>query len=1012
MTPAEIKRFVQHHYGFVPQKIRHLPGELDENMYLSRAEGQAFVLKISHKEENQATLDMQVQALLALSDEVPELSLPQPVPTLNGHWMEQAEVKGEKRWFRLISWVDGRLWAEVKPHDAGLLESLGRCCAQLSRGLSSFDHPAAHRWIKWDLAQAAWVEPHLPELEQEAQPQLASRAWEAWDQQLRPRLPRLKRQVCHNDANDYNVLVGTASPTQLTVKGLIDFGDMVYTYRLAELAIAAAYALMHKPDPLSALLPLVKGFHQEHALEPVEMEALWPLIGLRLLTSVTAAALNRRDHPDNAYLEISEGPAWALLQRMQAIPSALAHYHIRWACGLDPCPARKTFDAWAASHHQAWGPLFQTPYDPAAIHVLDLSVGSPELGHPARYETDEGLNACVQRTLEVHGAVLGIGRYGEVRSLYTTDRYEVDGNQGPRWRTHHIGLDVFLPAGTPVCAPLPGTIHSFANNDHERDYGPTLILAHELQEGFTLYTLYGHLSLASMENWEIGRRFETGEVLGTLGAPCENGGWPPHLHLQLMLDLLGHSGDFPGVAFPEQADVMKSICPDPGQLVNLPFQALLPSPVADVDALLAKRQRLLGPNLSLSYEQPLHLLRGYGAYLYDRDGRRYLDTVNNVPHVGHQHLRVVQAAQAQLAVLNTNTRYLHQTVLDYAEALLATLPEELSVVYFVNSGSEANELALRMARAYSGKEDLLVMEQGYHGHTQACVELSSYKFDGKGGHGAPAHVHKVPIPDTFRGPHRGASPESGRAYAGYVREILEALRAQGKGVAAFFCESMLSCGGQIVLPPTYLAEVYPLVRAAGGLCVADEVQVGLGRMGDAFWGFELQGVVPDVLTLGKPLGNGHPLGAVACTPAVADAFANGMEYFNTFGGNPVSCRIGLEVLRVVQEEGMQEQAREVGNYLKARLQALQPEFPLLGEVRGHGLFLGVELVRNPETRSPHPEAGHYLINRMRQQGVLMSTDGPDHNVLKIKPPMCFGRREADGLLAQLQEVLQEDVLMG
>jgi 4-aminobutyrate aminotransferase-like enzyme len=314
--------------------------------------------------------------------------------------------------------------------------------------------------------------------------------------------------------------------------------------------------------------------------------------------------------------------------------------------------------------------------------------------------------------------------------------------------------------------------------------------------------------------------------------------------------------------------------------------------------------------------------------------------VNNVAHVGHEHPLVVKAGQQQMAVLNTNTRYLHNNIRQYAEELLNTFPEPLSVVHFVNSGSEANELALRMAQAVSGQKDMLAVEVGYHGNTSGCVAVSSYKFDGKGGRGAPEHTHVVPLPDSFRGLYQGS--DTGSRYASHVGEQLDHIQSKGRNIAGFICESIISCGGQIELPEGYLKKSYDLVRAQGGICIADEVQVGCGRMGSVFWGFQLHSVIPDIVTIGKPIGNGHPLAAVVCTRQVADAFANGMEYFNTFGGNPVSCAIGSSVLRVIKEENLQENALDVGNYLKSELLGKQREYPIIGDVRGQGLFLGIE----------------------------------------------------------------------
>jgi len=423
--------------------------------------------------------------------------------------------------------------------------------------------------------------------------------------------------------------------------------------------------------------------------------------------------------------------------------------------------------------------------------------------------------------------------------------------------------------------------------------------------------------------------------------------------------------------------------------------------------LILYRKKHIGKSLSLSYDKPLKIVRGKGVFLIDHTGRKYLDTVNNVAHVGHEHPRVVKAGQKQMAVLNTNTRYLHDNIIAFVRELLETFPENLSVAHFVNSGSEANELALRMAKAFTGQKDMIAIEMGYHGNTSACIDISSYKFDRKGGAGCPEHTHIVPMPDSYRGIYRGK--DTTKKYAAHIQEQIKIIKEKGRGVAAFISESIMSCGGQIELPKHYLKLAYKVVRESGGVCIADEVQVGCGRLGSAFWGFELHDVVPDIVTIGKPIGNGHPLAVVVSTREVADAFANGMEYFNTFGGNPVSCAIGLEVLRVIKEEGLQENALLVGDYLKRGLLQLQKKFPIIGDVRGKGLFLGFEL--NGENKTPLGHKAAYLINRMKELGILMSSDGPDENVIKIKPPLVFSTKNADELLSMLSRVFKEKYML-
>jgi 4-aminobutyrate aminotransferase-like enzyme len=812
-------------------------------------------------------------------------------------------------------------------------------------------------------------------------------------------------------------VVRSAEPGEGIVIGLIDFGDTLRTATVSELAIAAAYAMMGKPDPLAAAAHVVAGYHAALPLTEAELAVLYPLIGGRLAMSVTNSAYQRAVDPENTYLQVSDAPAWALLGRLADTPPALAHYTFRAACGLPACPQTPAVEAWLRTHDHEMASVVDADLTGGKALVLDLSVGSRDLGNfPDFAATIPFTDQVVARMAEA-GAAVGVGRYDEARPIYTTDAYRVEGNDGPEWRAVHVGLDLFMEPGSPVFAPLDGVVHSFQDNAAPRDYGPTIILEHTVTgsagdgsaplDPLTFYTLYGHLSADSLPPLHEGLPVARGARIGSIGDAAENGGWPPHLHFQIITDLLGQRGDFPGVARPSQRPVSLSLSPDPNLICRIPDAAPAADP-ARADRILRFRRQHLGPNLSVSYRQPLEIVRGYLQHLYDADGRRYLDAVNNVPHVGHNHPRVVRAGQRQMAVLNTNTRYLHEDLARYAERLLATLPAALSVCYFVCSGSEANELALRLARAHTRRKDLVVVDVAYHGNTTSLVEISPYKFNGPGGAGAPDYVHVVPMPDVYRGQYGRDDPRAGARYAAHVADAVEAAAAAEHPVGAFICESMLGCGGQIVLPPGYLETAYRAVRAAGGVCIADEVQTGFGRVGTHFWAFEPQGVVPDIVTMGKPIGNGHPLGAVVTTPAIAASFDNGMEYFNTFGGNPVSCAIGLAVLDVIADEGLQSHALAVGTHLLDGLRGLAARHPIIGDVRGAGLFIGVELVRDRATLEPAPAQAAYAANRMRERGVLLSTDGPFHNVLKIKPPLPFDATDADLLVATLDTVLAED----
>jgi 4-aminobutyrate aminotransferase-like enzyme/Ser/Thr protein kinase RdoA (MazF antagonist) len=769
----------------------------------------------------------------------------------------------------------------------GNMASLGRVVARVDRALASFEQRRDH---PWELRHARDFGIDVPDLD------------------------HLPHQVIHNDANEHNVLVGEDG----LVTGLIDFGDVVHSARVCGLAIAAAYAMQNTADPARAVVPVVRGYHEVTPLREDELEVLFGLIRARLEMSVAMAITQHAAAPDNEYLLISQAGVREALSRLEGEDATLAHYRFRDACGYEASPRARgvrQFLARTRAHPVMEGDLAGAP-------LLDLGHGMPPV---------DGL---------------AIGRYDEERSIYTAPEFQTpDG----RWRTRHMAVDVFAPAGAPVYAPFDGTVVVRENRNQLGDYGGLLVLEHD---GF--FTLHGHLDPETLASGSV----RAGTLIARLGSREVNGGWEPHLHLQLFTDLVS---DLPGVALSDEADLWRSICPDPNLLLGLPGGVAARPPRPDI---AARRPVVLSQALS---NTGLHIVRGAGAYLYDAEGREYLDLVNNVAHVGHCHPRVVEAGARQMAVLNTNTRYLHQSVIDYARRLASTLPDPLHVCFFVNSGSEANDLALRLAAAHTGREDVIVLDHAYHGHLRSTIDLSPYKF----GSDRPSRTHVAALPT-----------EPG---------ALDSLRSVIDAPAAFYAESVQGCGGQIVYPDGYLTAAFAAVRAAGGVCVADEVQVGFGRIGEHFWGFELDGVVPDIVTLGKPIGNGHPLGAVVTTPEIADSFLTGMEYFNTFGGNPVSAEIGLAVLDVIADERLQEHASEMG----ARLVAGLREFDFV-DVRGHGLFLGVQLASREEAAR--------VKDGLRARGVLISTDGPNEDVLKIKPPLVISAADCDRFLEALWDV--------
>ncbi|WP_461308652.1 aminotransferase class III-fold pyridoxal phosphate-dependent enzyme, partial [Albidovulum sp.] len=769
------------------------------------------------------------------------------------------------------------------------------------------------------------------------------------------------------------------------------------------LAITLAYAILGAADLHAAIRAVIEGFVAEFPITEAEAEVVFDLMRMRLAASICISSHRSRQHPGNAYLTVSQAPALQALERLDAIDPAFMVALCRRAAGYAAVASAPAIRADLAARPAA--PVCRPDIRRSARIALLCDGSDPDMPAYSDRAFDPWLAARRPVTLPAGQPFYGLGPYGELRGVYTAPQFADAAS--PERRKRHLGIDIFAPAGTPVHAPLDGVVRVAACNADPLDYGHTLILEHATGEGTPFFTLYGHLARDRTGRATPGTPVRAGDVIAHLGDWEENGGWSPHLHFQVMTSMLSQQDNFFGVGHDSLWDVWSDICIDPNLILGLAPESFSVDP-APPERLMARRRRLLGPSLSVSYRNKLKIVRGQGPWLIDHTGRAYLDGVNNITHVGHCHPHVVAALARQAAVLNTNTRYLSELILDYSERLLATLPEGLDRVFFVNSGSEANELALRIARTALGKTNTVVLDWAYHGNTSGLVEISPYKFKRRGGFPKPGYVEIAALPDPYRGPHRGMTEAAAEAYAADVARCLDAIEAAtGDGAATFIAESVSGVGGQVFYPPGYLARAYAHVRARGGICIADEVQCGFGRVGRHFWAFELQGAVPDIVVMGKPIGNGHPLAAVATTRDLAERFCTGMEYFNSFGGNPVSMAVGLAVLEVIAREDLQARALETGAHLLCGLRELARRHPIIGDVRGEGLFCGVELVLDPQTREPATQAAGEIVNHLREQGVLLSTDGPFENVLKIKPPMVFGRAEAGILLEALDGALAD-----
>ncbi|MDG4669533.1 aminotransferase class III-fold pyridoxal phosphate-dependent enzyme [Shinella sp. 838] len=988
------------HYG-LSGTLSPLASERDQNFKVETTEG-TFILKIINAAEPEVESDFQTALLAHLGTHAGDLPVPHIRPTLSGGSLASTtSPHGVQHRIRLVSWVEGRPLAETERSDAAL-QSLGRMLGRFDAALKGFMHRGALRDLDWDIRHAGRSAARLQHVAAAEDRALIERFLRRFTA-IASRLATLRAAVIHNDANDWNVLVDAADADRIS--GLIDFGDALHAPVIAEVAIAAAYAGLDHGDPIGAAAAIVSGFHAEYPLQEEEVDLLYDLIAIRLVTSVTISASRRSHAEDNPYLAISERPAWTLLRKLDRMNPRFATAILRKACGFETAPGARTVAGWIAKNRKTLAPLLERPAAtyPAAL----VPYGDPV--HPMTVKSAAEQPDEAQAIWEAHcrenGIELGIGPFGEERTVYAGDMFVSRFIEKTR-RTRHLGLDLFMASGTKLYTPLPATVVSVEIEKDPLGYGCLIALRHEPEDCPPFVSLWGHLAHEALGRLKAGERLEAGALVGEMGAPTENGGWAPHLHLQLSADTNLSATEILGVGEPRYLDVWAELFPDASTFAGIAGE-FYERHGRSHEEIVKLRRELLLPNLSISYDKPIKFVRGEGVFLIDDSGRAYLDCFNNVCHIGHAHPVVVEAMAKQAETLNTNTRYLHDNIVAYAERLTATLPKELTVAGFVNSGSEANSLALRLMRAHTGRENAITLDWSYHGTTQELIDISPYKFRRKGGKGPKPHVHVATVPDSYRAPDNWSVEEHGKRFAESVAELIAGMQAKGEGPGFFIAESIPSVAGQVFLPEGYLKEVYRLVREAGGVCIADEVQVGFGRVGSHWWAFETQGVVPDIVTMGKPIGDGHPMAAVVTTREVTDSFNNGMEYFNTFGGNPVSCAVGLAVLDVIESQDLRGNALTIGNYLMDAFRAMQTRYDVIGDVRGLGLFLGIELVTDRRTKAPATEFARAVSNGARRRGVLMGTEGPHDNVLKMRPPMIFSKRDADHLIAVLEETFAD-----
>jgi 4-aminobutyrate aminotransferase-like enzyme/Ser/Thr protein kinase RdoA (MazF antagonist) len=946
-------------YGLEISEQVRLPSEIDEVTRAREESGRQFVIKVSTADGRDA-VRWQHQLLESVAAN-PALSAPRVIRTLDGRDVLEGE---DDRVLRVYDWLEGSMLAELDTHSPALLREWGAAAAELVTTFEQLEPPAAvagtHRW---EVARSA--ESVAAGIEAVTEPdarRLIETIMDWFDRWAEHGLASLPRGVVHQDLNDFNVLAAPDDAGQMRITGVLDFSDALDTVTIAELAIAVAYAMPRRSDPLTAAMQVVAGYAERRPLADEELAAIYPLAAARLCVNAVTWT-QRRATTGSEYGEARMRHTWPTLELLSRTPPRLAEAALREAAGREPTPWR----SWPAA--PLVPPLGSTALD------ADLSPGSPAFD-----EVVVGADPLTAIRATVPVGATAAGRHLTARFDHLVERRTRHGEEA----TLRLGVDLWAERGAPVSAPAPAAVEAVGED--------SLTLAHaaagDVEPWWSTYTGIDPAVA-------VGARVEAGERIGTAAAG------PLAVAVFDDRDLALAAPEFVPASL---VGVWSEVSPDPSPLLGIdrPERSGW-----DLDRVVESRRRHFARSQRAYYAEPINLVRGTGARLIDDLGRSYLDAINNVTHVGHSNPAVVAATARQSRRLNTNSRFVYAGLARYAERLASLLPDPLEVVFLVCTGSEANDLALRISRQVTGREDVLVIDGAYHGNTTAVTGISPNRYKGPGGAGAPPSTHEVTTPDRYRGPFGYDVGDAGRRYAEDVERVAGGLAADDRAPAAFFAESLMGTAGTIVHPDGYLEAAFAAARATRTPFVSDKVQIGFGRLGDEFWGFAGQGVVPDIVTMGKPIGNGYPLAAVVTSREIADAFDKGMKYFNTFGGNPVACEVGMAVLDEIEDRDLQRHAATVGAHFRDGLDGLAERHAAIGDVRGRGLYLGVDLVRDREMREPDRALALRVAEQMKDEGVIVIPTGTHDNVLKLKPPMVFSAADADRFVATLDRVLSD-----
>lgn len=946
----QVAQLLAQHYGLAGT-LQSLGSQQDLNYRVDSPRGR-FVLKICRGDYDAVELHAQHAAL----DRLQTVRVPKVIKSLTGEALLTLTLDGQALHVRVLEYIDGQPLTHLPHLGRGVIAGFGDLCGRMSQALARFEHPGLQRTLQWDPRHAQALIKHLLATLENLPHRLAlEQVAEQVEARIRPLADHLPWQAVHMDITDDNVVWQRDAQRHWQIQGVIDFGDLVHTWRIADLSVTCAALLHHADGDPFAILPAIQACHAVTPLQHEELLALWPLIVARAAVLVLSSEQQQRLDPDNRYLLKNAEHEWEIFHVATSVPFALMEAAILGCVGQAPAPLAS----------QGFAPLLPGLVG-REFALIDLGVLSPhfEAGNWEQPGVDQRL---LQEAAAVHG--LAASRYGQYRLSQTQPDSAIEPETFP------LHVELHVPLGTSVEAPFAGVVRPGANGG-----------------------LQVHSSEASVWLWGMkallqpGAAVLKGQVIGEVEGP-------------LIVQLCRADVPAPLFCTPSRAQAWQSLCPSPAALLGLACDA---EPELDPAALLARRDASFARSQKHYYADPPRIERGWRNHLIDMQGRSYLDMLNNVAVLGHGHPRMAAVAARQWSLLNTNSRFHYAAVAEFSERLLALAPEGMDRVFLVNSGTEANDLAIRLAWAYSGGRDMLSVLEAYHGWSVAADAVSTSIADNPQALSSrPDWVHPVTAPNTYRGEFRGQ--DSSPDYVRSVEHNLAKIAASQRQLAGFICEPVYGNAGGISLPPGYLQQVYGLVRAQGGVCIADEVQVGYGRMGHFFWGFEEQGVVPDIITMAKGMGNGQPLGAVITRREIAEALEAEGYFFSSSGGSPVSCRIGMAVLDVMEEEKLWENARVVGGHFKARLEELIDRHPLVGAVHGSGFYLGLELVRDRQTLEPATEETTLLCDRLRELGIFMQPTGDYLNILKIKPPMVTSRHSVDFFVDMLSKVLDEQL---